>query len=683
MLEFVISLRIPARRFLSQHGPLLSAFLIFIAGLAVYGYAVFLPYHIDDFVHFRWVSVHTLAQVWTSAAGLSYFRPLPFTIWELVRAWSGGFPPVVEHAINVVIHALNGMLLFELIRLHRQDASGKTLVAIIVAFLFLLFPFSYQAVPWVGSLTHPLVTFLMLGSMVAFIVGREKHRGVLVLLSLLLALLAPFANETGVLIAPLLTLFYLTLAGSTSLRRELGKVRIFWAFSLMAVLALFWLRSHSGLTMQPVDLTSRWQNAVYFLQGLAYPVAPLAEQLKLHLPGLSDLASVLSICLPALAILVWLSVRLGYARQVLFAVGWYVVAIAPAWLMLDFSYVVDGPRLMYEASPGATVLWALPAAMVLEQVIANPSHGKNLMAPMSIRRLWVGLAAATLLTIATLIGSVSFLTERADMYWQTRQATQGLLAAVKDLPDTKQPILSVNFPAWFAPKSPTYALGHEGVSFIPTYSSPIDLVWAMIGREYVIPNVVVHELQLHWRYNYLNYGRVFKLPDIQPMLRDARKVLFTSYRLNDLVTYDVGNLEKVNQPRPAHYLAVYSGTLVLVDGEWQREGNTLQVTLRWQSWLTLTQEVRTFVHLQDDSGALVAQEDGLPLMGVADPLWWQPGDQWRDMRVIVLPTDLRPGRYTLRAGVYPASGGNRFIARDPQGKRYPEDSATLGTLTIP
>jgi hypothetical protein len=269
------------------------------------------------------------------------------------------------------------------------------------------------------------------------------------------------------------------------------------------------------------------------------------------------------------------------------------------------------------------------------------------------------------------------------MYEETRHAADGLLQAVAASPGDKPMALSVNFPGWIAPITSTYALGHEGVSYIPDYSSLIDLVWTMTGQDRFVHNVVVTELQSHWRFNFKNFGDEWSLPSLQPKLREARLVLYTSYRNHDLATYNVGSLEGENLTRAAQYVSSYNDELALVSGEWQRVDDSMQVTLHWQSWMTLTQEVRTFVHLQNEAGELVAQEDGLPMMGIANPLWWKPGDQWRDMRVLALPNGLKPGKYTLRVGVYPAFGGDRYTALDATGKRYQDDAATLVTFQIP
>jgi hypothetical protein len=638
---------------------------LFLAGLAVYGYAIHLPFRIDDFIQLRWVHSRSMAEIWASASGLAYYRPVTFTMWKLGYLLTGSYPAPLFHAVNVVCHALNGVLVFALVRFQQGRARIGTLAGAVMALLFVLFPFSYQAVPWVGALVHPLVVCLSLCAIILAVLASERGAPSLHAVALALAFLTPFTHEAGVLVAPLLTLFYLTAAPGVGLRKALSRVWPYWLCSLAAAALVLVLRGDVGT---PGTTAESWlQNGIYFLQGLLYPVAPLATRLRVWLPGLSDLAAVLIVCVPVLLFLVWLYARLGQIRLLAFGLGWYAITIAPAWLLLGFSYVVDGPRLMYESALGAAVLWGIPAVLLLG---SRPAVG---------RRRLACAGAAGLVVLGTLAGSLSFLAERRDMYEQTRQAAQGLLAEAT----APGAALSVNFPGWLAPRSPTYALGHEGVSFIPDYSSPMDLLWTMTGSDRFVDSVVVTELQSHWRFDYRNYGREVRLPDLQPHLRDMADIYYTSYRGNDLVTLNAGGLERQGAAPAQPYVAAYDGRVALLGGEWARAGDTLRVTLRWQSWVTLTQAVHTYVHLQNEAGELVAQEDGLPVMGLADPLWWKPGDQWRDTRVLALPPGIRPGHYTLRVGVYPAAGGPRYVALGANGRRYQNDSADLGVLALP
>jgi hypothetical protein len=653
--------------------PAICALVICAAGVSLYGYAIHLPYRIDDFVHFRLLTTHTLGDVWAGTSGLAYYRPLPFTLWKIVYWLSGGYPPEIVNGINVVCHIANGLLLCLLVYNHQGRSQRALVIATSCALLFLMYPFSYQAVPWAGSLTHPLVTLLMLGGIMVAIKAHVHRSRVLSIIAIVLAILAPFAHETGVLLAAGLTLYYVTSTGPIRWREIVARTWPFWVCALLAGMALLLLQIHAGSPDTTLGLESRWQNGVYFLQGFMYPVAPLAIRLMALFPGLNDLGSILIVCLPVLLVLVYVFAKLGHVRMMLLAILWFAVMIAPAWLLLGFSYVIDGPRLMYEASAGAALFWTIPLSIVLERWdhIRQPIWRIPLLA----------LSAAVV--IGTMVGSLGFLNERADMYEETRLASQGLLAGAIPPSDDKRILLSLNFPGWLAPKEPTFALGHEGVSFIPTYSSPIDLIWTMTGQERYVLNLVVTELQSHWRFNYRNFGDERLSPDLQPDLRNARKIFFTSYRGFDLATYDAGNLELENQPRAEKYVAAYNNQLALLSGEWHMDAATMQVTLHWQSWLTLTQEVRTFVHLQNATGDMIAQEDGLPLMGLSNPLWWKPGDEWRDTRIVILPGALKPGRYFLRIGVYAAADGKRFSTVDMASQRLENDSATLGVIDIP
>ena len=47
----------------------------------------------------------------------------------------------------------------------------------------------------------------------------------------------------------------------------------------------------------------------------------------------------------------------------------------------------------------------------------------------------------------------------------------------------------------------------------------------------------------------------------------------------------------------------------------------------------------------------------------------EPGDVWRDTRVLFLPASLKPGRYVLRVGAYPMAGGPRLPAFTVDGAR--------------
>ncbi len=92
----------------------------------------------------------------------------------------------------------------------------------------------------------------------------------------------------------------------------------------------------------------------------------------------------------------------------------------------------------------------------------------------------------------------------------------------------------------------------------------------------------------------------------------------------------------------------------------------------------------TYVHLHDPQGERIAQFDGPALAGLQPTSHWQTDALYIDQRQISLPTDLPPGTYLFRIGLYNFSSGERLPFRpDPDDQAHFENSQLLVPLTIP
>lgn len=653
----------------SSRSALWPALAVFAAGVLLYAYAFGLSFYVDDFVHFRWLDTKSLLQIWT-ANDWGYYRPVPFTIWKLVNMAFGGYPPALLHAINVLSHAVNGALVFILFEriLPESDTRMRRWVSLAGALLFLAFPFSYQAVPWIGSLTHPLATnFILLALWMAF-VAHERHSIWLKLLSLAVMAVAIVTHETGVVVGPLLLLICALQTPAPSLRELIRRTWPYFALGLALPIAIALLRQ-SPLASNPVTMESRLQNGAYFLQGAVYAIAPLAAPLMRAL-STSDITAVLLVGVPALLLLAGGLFFIGKARIAVLSIGWYAIAIAPAWLLLPFSYVIDGPRLMYQASIGAALLMAA-------QLLWLRAPGRRLWLPKALFGVAVPAVA--------LLFSVSFWQQQAGMYEQTRRLADSLVREMGPSANNEKMAIVVNFPSWIAPKQTRYAIGHEGVSFVPGYSSLIDLYYLHTGKEKPVASVVLPHLQNEWQYNFANHGQAFDPYAIQPSLRQGDRILFVSTKTGDANLSDAGNLEATQSNEQAvEPMATFSDTLQLLSQSHERvDATRLRITLRWLLANKPADELRTFVHVFAPNGELVAQEDGWPLMNMADPRAWEAGDVWRDVREVTLPANLPAGRYVLRAGIYRASDGSRLPAFDARGKPVDGNSVWMGEWDVP
>lgn len=81
-------------------------------------------------------------------------------------------------------------------------------------------------------------------------------------------------------------------------------------------------------------------------------------------------------------------------------------------------------------------------------------------------------------------------------------------------------------------------------------------------------------------------------------------------------------------------------------------GDTVSLALWWTAEQPISIDYSVSAFLLNQSGILVAHQDGPPLDGNAPTSIWQPGDLKFDMHRLVLPADLPPGRYQWGIKVY-------------------------------
>jgi hypothetical protein len=89
-----------------------------------------------------------------------------------------------------------------------------------------------------------------------------------------------------------------------------------------------------------------------------------------------------------------------------------------------------------------------------------------------------------------------------------------------------------------------------------------------------------------------------------------------------------------------------------VDKRALHPGDTLTVTLTWESKVELSSSHVVFVHLMSSDGELMAQRDLAPVGDVLPPSAWPQGATFAFPMRIELPPDLPSGDYGLRTGVY-------------------------------
>ena len=89
-------------------------------------------------------------------------------------------------------------------------------------------------------------------------------------------------------------------------------------------------------------------------------------------------------------------------------------------------------------------------------------------------------------------------------------------------------------------------------------------------------------------------------------------------------------------------------------------GTALTITLQWQALHEMRSDYKSFVHLLDPSGRLVAGSDAMPANWTRPTTGWLAGEYVADLHALALPGYLAPGEYRLETGLYDAESNQRL-----------------------
>jgi hypothetical protein len=133
----------------------------------------------------------------------------------------------------------------------------------------------------------------------------------------------------------------------------------------------------------------------------------------------------------------------------------------------------------------------------------------------------------------------------------------------------------------------------------------------------------------------------------QVMIRVPQRVM-TAPRVEHLAQTDVGTVRLTGYDLSTTQLA---------------PGATLTVTLTWQVQQEMTSDYKSFVHLLDPSGRMVAGSDAVPANWTRPTMGWIVGEYVADSHTLAIPGHLPPGDYRIEAGLYDAESGVRLGER--------------------
>lgn len=647
--------------------------------LLLYGPAVKLPFFFDDLDLLPFAANTSLGTIWQTAGSFPYFRPFTTTVWRLVYLLFGELNSTALHAVNLLLHSLNGWLvgylglrLFEPNLLGRERPSSTQTrqthhwdVAWLSSTLFLIFPFSFQAVPWVGSLSHLLVTTLLLSSLACFVrYYHHKHLG-WALLSLLFTLLAPFAHENGIMALPIIAAYVWTRNGSGRPRFSLWRLSI-WLLPLLLWFPVWYLAPKVKSDLVINSLETVMQNAAYFGQGIAYSFTWIGGWLRDRW-GWNDLVTAVLLTVLAIAFILYvqaatksrekqtrhLVVRWVQSPQT-FPWFWCLLTTLPALFLLSFNYTISAPRLLVAPSVGISWLWGYTFAQLWRwwRDATHPSTNR-----------WHQLAGLVgcLFLILTVGQNVQFVTRFMHYHTLLGDVTNQAVARVVEANENGRAAILINFPNEVRGHNTVYPLGHEGVLFLVDYLVEQQLIDIQTGRQTTFALLRYNDLWSNDRayaYGLLGEGQSWaQLASENPQAT----VYLTTYTDDSIQLEPVGQLQpdiSATAPAARFTEADTDQTITLNDGCVQAEANTLRVKLIWQVKEPPSFTTTIYVHAVDAQNQLVAQKDGFAFGGTYPMGEWHANTRLEDMRHIPFTEE-----YTaVYVGLYNWMTGERLTA---------------------
>lgn len=235
--------------------PYIVLFLIAIV-LGTYYPAIFATFNSVDDVNMinSLINVDSidLRQLFVPQSGGTYYRPLLYLTFML-DGYLWGFQASFMHLENIVLHALNAVLVFLISdRLFTRHFNSASFAAFFAALLFALHPINTEAVNWISGRTDVMAGSFLLLSLYALVRSSERPGRVLVILAGSAFFLACLCKDSAVFALPGYLFFLVVLSGGVpsgtllrtirdSLHRRAFEVAVFG----LAAGGYFLLRGHA------------------------------------------------------------------------------------------------------------------------------------------------------------------------------------------------------------------------------------------------------------------------------------------------------------------------------------------------------------------------------------------------------------------------------------------------------
>jgi len=285
--------------------------------------------------------------------------------------WTSGAGLFGFHLVNVGLHAANAVLLF-LLASRVGGPSVSRFAALFPALLFAVHPVQTEAVTYISGRSVSLMTLFYLGSILAYLRGRDLgSRSLLYAVSPILFLLAAAAKEVAVTLPFALVLCESARRESDGWKKALHAQAVHWGL-LLSLLVLFLAHAGYGRLLEACfDLRGIASNLLTQIHGIAYLLSRLLLPHALNIdPDLPVFSAWSPVLLPdALVLATMLAAGIfGLRTRSLagFGILWFFLHLVPTNSFIPRIDVAN-ERQLYLASWGLFLALATVADLLRER----------------------------------------------------------------------------------------------------------------------------------------------------------------------------------------------------------------------------------------------------------------------------------------------------------------------------
>lgn len=322
----------------SNCGAFIGAVVIFLLVFAIYWPALRGQFVWDDQLL---IDRNPLVKGDLNLATIWFRTDFPLSMVALWAQWLlWGDVPTGYHIVNVVLHAINALMVWRL--LAQLRVSGAWLGAL----LFAVHPICVASVAWISELKNTLSLLFFLLSLSWYLKCETRDSDFrkwywLSLSAFVLALL----SKTSTIMLPVVLLGCAWWQRGQLSRQDLLRTGPYFALSLAFGLMSIWFQKHqasAGISLQTEDFFERLAlaaRAVWFYLSKAVLPVNLSLMYPRWEGGSGSAIAWLLLILLCLAFAVFWKFRRGWGRHGLFALGFFVVNLFPVLGFFDMYYL--------------------------------------------------------------------------------------------------------------------------------------------------------------------------------------------------------------------------------------------------------------------------------------------------------------------------------------------------------